>query len=97
MCKRIVYITVLFLMITLCLAGCGKKKSGKVQSLYESGDDAASIVYVCTGPNAKAYHTDEDCKGLERCSDDIKEMTEQEAIDMGRHLCHYCNDGTTPY
>ena len=90
-------ITALLISLAFFLASCSNKKSGKVQSLYESGDDAASIVYVCTGPSARAYHTNEGCKGLERCSDDIMEMTEQEAIDMGRHLCHYCQNGTEPY
>ena len=90
-------ITASLIALALFLAGCGNKKSVKVQSLYESGDDASSIVYVCTGPSARAYHTNEGCKGLERCSDNIMEMTEQEAIDMGRHLCHYCQNGTEPY
>lgn len=99
------YISILLLFL---LVSCGQKRpsqkegeAGRASSFYNSeydeGDDASSIVYVCDGPTAKAYHTDEDCKGLSRCSGDILEMTESEAIEMGRHLCHYCQNGTEPY
>ena len=49
-----------------------------------------SSVYICTGPYSKAYHKTADCMGLSRCSGDIEGVTESEAIDEGRHKCHFC-------
>lgn len=47
-------------------------------------------VYICTGPYSKAYHKTSDCMGLSRCSGDIEGITEDEAIDEGRHKCRFC-------
>lgn len=49
-----------------------------------------SRVYICTGPYSKAYHKTSDCKGLNNCSGNIKEITKSEAIDEGRHKCGFC-------
>lgn len=51
-----------------------------------------SRVYICTGPYSKAYHKTSGCMGLSRCSDDIEGVTENEAIEEGRHKCHFCYD-----
>ena len=29
-------------------------------------------VYICTGPKAEAYHSKSKCRGLNRCSGDVK-------------------------
>ena len=47
-------------------------------------------VYICTGPYSRAYHKTSNCIGLDNCSRDIKELTENEAIDLGRHKCRFC-------
>lgn len=47
-------------------------------------------VYICTGPYSRAYHKNSECIGLSRCSGDIEGITEDEAIDEGRHKCHFC-------
>lgn len=49
-------------------------------------------VYICTGPQSHAYHTDRHCKGLDRCSGDIETVSVDEAEDMGRHPCGFCCD-----
>lgn len=46
-------------------------------------------VYLCMGPMSKAYHLNPNCRGLDRCSTEIKEVSESQAISMGRHLCGY--------
>ena len=47
-------------------------------------------VYICTGKYAKAYHYDTDCEGLGNCKGEIISVTIDEAEEMGRHPCHYC-------
>jgi hypothetical protein len=51
---------------------------------------SGNTVYICTGPYAEAYHNTTSCRGLSKCSGEIREVTEQEAINMGRHACGYC-------
>ena len=51
------------------------------------GDD----VYICTGDNAHAYHSYEECEGLKYCKDEIETISYQEAVrDYDRTPCHYC-------
>lgn len=47
-------------------------------------------VYICTGPQAKSYHKNKECYGLQSCSADVEEITLHEAEDQGRHPCRYC-------
>ena len=47
-------------------------------------------VYICTGPYATSYHKTPNCKGLDRCSGEVKEIDAAEAADMGRHKCGFC-------
>lgn len=54
----------------------------------EFADD--TTVYICTGESATKYHCNEDCAGLSGCSGEIEEISEDEAIDMGRTQCHIC-------
>lgn len=49
-----------------------------------------TYVYICTGPQSKRYHKTTECKGLERCSKDIKKVTLAHAEDMGRTPCKIC-------
>ncbi len=39
---------------------------------HQADTEKDRIVYVCTGPKAVAYHYDENCKGLNKCSRSIK-------------------------
>lgn len=49
-----------------------------------------SIVYICTGPSATAYHKTDRCNGLNKCSGDIKRVTVSEAREKHRHPCKIC-------
>lgn len=53
-----------------------------------TGDD--QIVYICTGPTATVYHKTSRCKGLNRCSGEIKKITLQKAKSMNRRPCKIC-------
>lgn len=47
-------------------------------------------VYVCHGPKSKRYHRTPNCKGLCRCSTDIRQMTRQEAEAKHYTPCRIC-------
>ena len=47
-------------------------------------------VYICTGPKAEAYHSKSNCRGLNRCSGDVKKVTLAKAVQMGRRACRIC-------
>lgn len=50
-------------------------------------------VYVCTGPNSRAYHYYGSCKGLEECSGKKIEVDIKVAKDsMHRTECRYCKE-----
>lgn len=47
-------------------------------------------VYYCTGPKAKRYHKYKTCKGLNKCSGDIRSCTVDEAKRKYLTECHIC-------
>lgn len=63
-----------------------------LQSVGNSTYDAAAekVVYICTGPKAKVFHRTERCKGLNKCSGEIKKVPLKDARDMGRRPCKMC-------
>lgn len=57
------------------------------QKKYEPDEDC---VYVCTGEHAKRYHAVSDCKGLTSCSEEIIEMTIEDAEGEDKTPCKMC-------
>lgn len=49
-----------------------------------------NYVYICTGPSATTYHKTDECKGLNRCSREIKMVSIDKAKKMGRRPCKFC-------
>lgn len=47
-------------------------------------------VYICTGPSAKTYHKTDECRGLNKCSANIKLVSKHKAESMGRRPCKIC-------
>ena len=52
-----------------------------------------STVYICTGPNAKAYHSTDQCHSLSNCSDEIKQVG-IDVVSLSREPCDQCFDKT---
>lgn len=52
-------------------------------------DAPSDTVYICTGPKAKVYHSTSKCRGLNRCSGDIKSISLKEAK-KSRRACKIC-------
>ena len=50
---------------------------------------SSTTVYICTGPKAKVYHQYKNCKGLRRCSGDIKAVSLDQAK-KSRRACRIC-------
>lgn len=47
-------------------------------------------VYVCTGPTAYAYHKTKACRGLRRCTGEIKKISLEQAKKEKRKACKLC-------
>jgi hypothetical protein len=47
-------------------------------------------VYICTSPKAYAYHSNEDCELMNRCTYDVKNISLEKAIEMNRTPCKKC-------
>lgn len=74
--------TALALMVAACsISACALERTHKNQS---------EKVYVCHGPKSKRYHKTPNCKGLCRCSTDIRQMTRQEAEAKHYTPCRIC-------
>ena len=65
-----------------------KGDSDSRNTFYNSNN--VEKVYICTGPQAKSYHKDEECYGLQSCSDNIDLIPIDQAKDEGRKPCRYC-------
>lgn len=47
----------------------------------------AGTVYICTGPKAKVYHSTSKCKGLSKCSGEIKKISRSSTDRRGCRMC----------
>lgn len=45
---------------------------GTTASTKRNTDILSGTVYICTGPKARKYHSNPNCRGLNRCSGSIK-------------------------
>lgn len=56
------------------------------------GCNSADSVYLCNGPQSKAYHKTNHCRGLKNCSTEIEATDIATAIAKHRKECGYCYD-----
>ena len=50
-----------------------------------------TYVYICTGPNSECYHKINTCRGLNKCSTEIKKITKDDAVNKyKRRACKIC-------
>lgn len=54
------------------------------------GCGSSNTVYLCNGPQSKAYHKISYCQGLRRCSTDIETVDIATAKAKNRKACRYC-------
>lgn len=87
--KRLFFIASL---IVICFASCDSKpqRSSSLYGFASFADEEEEMVYICTGPYSKKYHKTEDCQWLGSCSEEIEEVTLEEAEEMGKTPCKGC-------
>lgn len=85
----------IFSMAALFMTACSdnSEKYG-ISSVYAANLQVEgtneNTVYICTGPNSKRYHSHSDCRGLGKCSGEIREVSVSKAKSMGRTPCKWC-------
>lgn len=93
--------TILFLTLALLFSCSNEKSETRQDSCFNDNSETRQeenqipedeTVYVCTGSYAKRYHTDEQCRGLQRCTGETIEISLQEAEKEGRTPCKICAD-----
>ncbi|WP_281798523.1 hypothetical protein [Prevotella pallens] len=74
-------------MRTLILSALALILSGQVSTEVKTKE---ATVYVCTGPKAKKYHATQTCRGLNRCSGSIRQLSVSSAKAKGFTPCRIC-------
>lgn len=74
-------------MRTLILSALALILSGQVSTEIKTKE---ATVYICTGPKAKKYHATETCRGLNRCSGSIRQLSVSSARAKGFTPCKIC-------
>ena len=57
---------------------------------YDEDSYGGDIVYVCTGGYSKRYHSTPDCRYLDNCKGEVREVDQQFAEEKGRTPCKAC-------
>jgi len=88
----------------LTIVSCSEKKQRKeIQrdsdgivlkngQFYDSQESETNMVWICTGRSSHAYHSSEECYGIQACQGDIEMVSLDDAVSMGRTPCHYCHE-----
>lgn len=97
--KGTILVSICFLWSLLCAMGVflydsysNRNSVSKPDSFYssEKSDSRQDVVYICTSPNARKYHTTPSCRWLDNCSGDIKEVSLSFAERQGKTPCKGC-------
>ena len=67
-----------------------KKFIAIISILFLCAFTPAGNVYVCVSNTSVAYHSNRNCTGLSRCTHEIKAMSIDDAVKMGKRQCHIC-------
>lgn len=81
----------MFNVVFINIIGKNMKRFFALAVLGIMFSSCSNSVYICTGPRSKAYHSTKKCKGLRRCSREIKQITLEEAKLLGRGGCRWCH------
>lgn len=55
--------------------------------LFSFTSSVQSTVYICVSPNAKKYHANKNCRGLQKCTHVIQQTTLADAKGKGYTAC----------
>ena len=59
---------------------------------YDSQEEETQEVWICLGKSSHAYHSTDECYGIQACKGRKEKVSLDEAISMGRTPCHYCHE-----
>lgn len=85
----IILLIVPFIVIWIKPKEKKENKSGLYQTQKKVDDGR---VYICTGKSSHAYHSTDECYGIQACTGDIEKVSLEDAVYMGRTPCHYCHN-----
>ena len=57
---------------------------------FTTSTQQQSQVYICTGPDAYRYHKTDRCRGLNRCTGEIRKVPVSYAQSVGFTACRIC-------
>ena len=89
-----VSIKLVFVVLLCMLVSCSDNSGSlpKTGQFYDPQEQRTGNVYICTGNNSYAYHSNRNCFGIKSCSKRIKKVTIEEAEELGRTPCHFCHE-----
>ncbi len=81
----------IFSLAVLFMTACSdNNENSGISSFFTANLQGENTVYICTGPNSERYHSHSDCRGLGKCSGEIREVSVSKAKSMGRTPCKWC-------
>lgn len=56
----------------------------------DAAENEEEQVWVCTGRSSQCYHKYKDCKGLETCNGNVRQISRKTAQTLDRRECKMC-------
>lgn len=78
--KTLLTIAALLLMGTTATMSADKEKT----------DSKDEMVWICTGRNSQCYHRVANCRGLETCGGNVRQIKVEMAQKLDRRECKIC-------
>jgi hypothetical protein len=78
---------VLLLAVTVSIPSSSALPVGAVVTLPVKATEA---VYVCMSKSSVAYHSRDNCAGINRCTHEVKTMSAADAQRIGKRACMKC-------
>jgi hypothetical protein len=75
-----------YTLLFLILLGCSSNQN---KDYINQPKESNSTVIICHGEDAFAYHI-RFCRGLKNCEASTEEISQDEAIELGRRPCGFC-------
>lgn len=84
-------ILIITIPLLFALTSCdGKANIKQDEWAYDQDSYGGDEVYVCTGGSSKKYHSTPDCRYLENCKGEVREVDQRFAEEKGRTPCRMC-------
>jgi hypothetical protein len=78
-----------FVLLGILLLGVPMKTSAQ-NTKIKTQIKADTSVFICVSPNAYAFHSSKNCRGIQRCTHEIKSTSKIDATKLGYKPCRIC-------